>query len=70
MGGQDIVPIIESGQHTKEGEHSEMEDSFSRKRPGEEPNNGVRGGLVELKEALHVLLKVGGDEGYLLGGED
>ena len=52
MDSQDIVSIMESGQHTKEGEHPEVEDSFSRKRPSQKPDNRVRGGLVELKEDI------------------
>ena len=58
MVGQDIVASMESGQHAKEGEHAEVKDSFSRKRASQEPDYRIRGGLVELKEALHVLLEV------------
>ena len=61
---------MESGQHAKEGEHAEVEDSFSREGASQEPDNRFRGGLVELKEALHVLLEVSIDQGDFLIGED
>ena len=48
MVGQDIVASIESGQHAEEGEHAEVEDSFSREGASQEPDNRFRGGLVEL----------------------
>ena len=70
MVGQNIVASMESGQHAKEGKHAEVEDSFSGKGASQEPDNRIRGGLVELKETLHVLLEVGIDQGDFLTGEN
>ena len=67
MAGKDIIAIIEPGDHTKQGDLSEVKKCLNGQSARQEPNDSFGRSAVKLQKSLHVFLEVAGNDRQLGG---